>query len=646
MILLVVVLLLSIYFAHQSNSVIASEKQLPLIPVHSNIKIPQATHRPAETSDVLFEDDFNTVPLGFNTSLWNLSIHSNPPITWEDEDRLILRAKPISYVILKSIIETGTNVIAEFNLTFSEGLCYFAVGWGDRVIDSSNEWQANLRLSQNGVFVDYWDNELCLVCYSNGERIAAPVENISLRTVHQFKMEWRTTLVKLFVDNEESVVISRRIPLIGLPFIITTSGHYERSEEDELCMEYVRVSSLSSYNLNYPCIDLIWPLNGSQLSHYDEIDFDLYGSDGVLIYSWNNNNNETIDAPWDISTPQTIGLHTLEVFARNALDIWNSTTYYFEIVQQTMVELCPEMRTSPLIDGDVNDREQGDSLVSIVRAMNENRHYEELTVYLSFWRQTIYIGIESKLADKWNSHLSILIDGNGDGKWNNEELAFLQDISITIGTPSSYGASSKIYSPAGLEISKSEFPGLMTASSMQSDKASFELLLDLTSVNGNASRGIGIGIIISRGGYESFFPTHLGYGTFSDLLVVKSTGITRIDPTISSLVMSGNILLVLLGLFGILYVISSRRRVTLESHLNDEELERIKTLLYSYDKISLDRLARLSGIEKKRVEKLVGILVSRGLADISIIEFEQGFIRELEESNNRGNNSKNGGELV
>ena len=644
-ILLAVILLLCAGPYHYNNSVISSEKLLSTIPVHQNNNVPIDTSINANTTHLLFDDEFNTMPFGLNTSLWNLTTHSNPPITWKDNEKLVLGAEPLSYVILNSTVKTGLNVAAELNLTFSEGLCYFGVGWSDRVINPSNDWQANLRCSYNGVFIDYWDKELCFVCYSNGERIATPVDNISFRTEHQYRIEWRSTLVKLFVDNVERAVISRRIPQKSLHFVIATSGHYETSGYDQLSLDYVRVSSLSSINLDQPNINLIWPMNGSQVSHYDFIDFDLRSWDGILLYSWDRSVNETIVAPWDLIVPQTLGLHRLQVFSKNLLGIWNSSVFSFEVVQQSMVRFCPEMKRTPLIDGIIEDNEKSDSSASNIFAMNENRDFEELSVYISFRGQTAYIGVESQLADRWNSRLSILIDGNGDGKWNSADPIGLQDIRVAVGTPSSYGSSLEVYSPDGSKISKSEYPGLVAASSVLNKKASFELLFNLTSVKGNASKGMGIGIIITRGGYESYFPAHLGYGIFSDLLIAKSSGITQPDSTFSFFMMGGIALLVLFGLFGGFYIASTRQKISLESNLNNEELDRIKTLLYSYDRISLDRLARLSGIDKNRVEKLVQKLVSRGLVDVSIIEFEQEFMRELQEFE-KGTDFKDGGEII
>lgn len=595
--------------------------------------------------DTLFEDEFNTIPLGFNTSLWNLSTHSNPPIGWEDGEWLVLRAEPLSYLILESSINTGTNVISEFNLTFTEGFSYFGVGWGDGILDPNSEWRANLRQSQNGIFIDYWDNELCLATYCGGKRVVAPVQKTDLKKEHLFRIEWQPTLVRLFIDNELNAQISRRIPQKSLPFIIATSGHYEFSKNDELRIEFLRISSIKNPNVNNPIINLIWPLNGSQMTSHDYVDLEITGSKDLIFYSWNGHTNETAVAPWDIKVPQDEGDYVLSVFAQDDSDAWNSETFSFKIVLQELFCIGPKMQMNPLVDGNIEFGEKQQSIKRSYVCMNENRYFEDIIMYLSFPAESIYVGVETELADKWNSRLSLLIDGDGDGVWDVDELNFPEDVRFTIGTPSSYGAFSKVFSPLGYEISNSLFPGSIAASSSDGGRSSFEFMFNLTSVQGNASRGIGIGLVISRGGYNSFFPAQLGYGISSDLVIVYCSGEYNPDPMDLFLVIGGSTFFSLVGLFGLIYVISTRRAVSLDTTFDDEDLERVKTILHSYDKISLDRLSRLVGLNPSRVRDLVEKLVKRGLTDITLIEFEEGFIRSLPESERRDNNPRIGGDF-
>ncbi|TFG31524.1 hypothetical protein EU527_12260 [Candidatus Thorarchaeota archaeon] len=598
----------------------------------------EPNHNIAETTELLLEDDFTSVPLGFDTSIWNLSTHSNPPVIWENQEWLVLEGEPISYSILKSVIETGTNVIAEFKITFTEGLSYFGIGWSDKILDSENEWQANFRLSQNAVLIDYWDNELCLVTYVNGSRIAAPVENLSLRNEHLFRLEWHSTLVKLLIDNEEKVVISRMIPQIPLPFIVAISGHHERSGSDQLAIDFVRVSPVSLIDLLQPEINLIWPINGSEITHHDSIDLDISGSIGQLFYSWDGQDNETIDTPWDFAVPKNIGTHKLEVFAKNILGVWSSRTYYFDVIQHQLVVTCPKMRGNPLIDGVINSDEQRQSAIILGNIMNENRDFEEMTMYISFPKESLYIGIETKLADRWNSRISLLLDGEGDSIWDADVTSLPNDICVTVGTPSSYGPLCEVFSPSGNKLSHSLFPGMIASSSADEYGSTIELLFNLANINGNATKGIGIGVVISRGGYDSFYPTYLGYDIFSELLIIRSSDVYNHNPLNLLYIVSGSTAVILIVIFSSLYVVSIKRAVSLNRTLDDDDLERLKTLLYSYDKISIDRLKRLLGFERSRVEKMVQKLVSRGLVDISVIEFEQGYIRDLPEFKKRSEN--------
>ncbi|TFG33558.1 hypothetical protein EU527_07790 [Candidatus Thorarchaeota archaeon] len=644
-ILLIVVILSGICPFYCGDYLIGDAQQHSLNHIQSLESMTQQYSHTADTDELLFEDNFTSIPLGFDISIWNLSTHSNPSITWENKEWSVLEAEPISYSILESVIETGYNVIAEFKITFTEGLCYFGIGWSDKILDSENEWQANLRLSQNAVFIDYWDNELCLVTYCNGNRIAAPVEHLSLRNEHEFRLEWHPTLVKLLIDNEEKVVISRMIPQISLPFIIATSGHHERSGSDRLAIDFVKVSSVSSIDLLQPEINLIWPLNGSEITHHDYIDLEIRGSIGQLFYSWDGQDNETIDAPWDFAAPNQIGTHKLEVFTENILGVWSSKTYYFGVFQHQLIMTCPKMRGSPLIDGVINSGEQQQSAIILGNIMNENRDFEEMTMYISFPEESLYIGIETKLPDRWNSRISLLIDGDGDNIWDADVTLVPEDICVTVGTPSSYGSLCEVFSASGNKLSNSLFPGMIASSSADEHGSTIELLFNLTNINGNATKGIGIGIVISRGGYDSFYPAYLGYGIFSELLIIRSSDVYNPNSLNLLYTVSGSVAVLLIVIFISLYVVSTKRAVSLNKTLDDDDLERVKTLLYSYDKISIDRLTRLLGFDRSLVEKLVRKLVSRGLVDISIIEFEQGYIRNLSEFKKGSEKGNDGGEV-
>ncbi|MBN2228581.1 MAG: hypothetical protein JW779_03235 [Candidatus Thorarchaeota archaeon] len=585
----------------------------------------------SETGNELFEDNFTSIPLGFNISLWNISTQSDPPIIWEDGEWLVLEAEPLTYSILKSVTNVGSNVIAEFNITYTEGLCYFGIGWGDRLVDSSSNWRSNLRQSENGVFIDYWDNELCLVTYCNGERVAAPIHNLTLNREHVFTIEWRSTLVRLFIDNQVRGTISRRIPQNPLPFVITTSGHYETSKKDQLRINCVKVSYLTIPCSTRPSIELVWPMNQSQITTHDSIDFDVINSNGVLLYSWNKQDNATTNSPWDIPVISSLGSAILEVFVESESSIWNSMTLQYEIVHDKSSFMCPMMRQNPIIDGiiDVNEKQQTNEL--FCKCMNENRETEDITIHFGFPEGLFYIGIDSEIADKWNSRISVLIDADGDSIWDVDISTLFQDIRISVGTPSAFAAYTGIYTPLGQELSNIQFPRLTMASSNTVDGLSAEFILNLECLNGNATSGIGIGVILSRGGYDSVYPSHLSYGCYSNLILIQNSGVYNPDFVSQFIIVSGSTIISLVAVFGVVRTIIAQRSISLHRNLDDEYLERIKVLLYSYDRISIERLTQLTGIEKKKVIELVRKLIDRGFEDINVIQVEQDIIRNLTE---------------
>lgn len=624
--LVLLLLVCPVLFGNYSPRITERDQILPIIqPLRKHV----TNSFENSTEEILLEDQFRSDPLGFNTSLWNLTRHSNPSIKWEYKDWLGFEVKSIAYAILKSHIEFGINSIAEFNFTFTEGHCYFGIGWADKIIREGNEWITNMRSAQNGVFIDYWDNELCFVTYYNGKRIATVIDNVTLSQEHLFRIEWYSTYVRLLIDNHEESIISRRIPQLSLPFIITASSHYDTFGNDTLLLNFVKLSSLSNLIPHEPQIDLLWPENGAEITKYDSIDFNVAGSDGVLWFSWNDEGNSTIGAPWDITIPSILGASVLHTYACNLSGDWISREFQFDIVERESVHICPMMLKDPLIDGNIEANEkQGCSKIAC-QSMDENRDCEKITIYVAFPKGSLYIGVISTLKDKWNSRVSLLIDGNGDGRWDIDEETFPEDIRITVGTPGAFGAYTGIYSPLESEISNALFTGLTMASSQDHITSSAEFTLDLACINANATLGIGIGIVISRGGFDSFFPTHLSYGLFSDLLIIQDSGIANPNPMNQVLIMSGSTVFLLAVLFGLAYVLMTHRAISLDRHLDDEELERVKTLLYSYERISIERLAKITGSDSIKVTKMVNKLVERGLVDISISKGDHEFIRSL-----------------
>jgi hypothetical protein len=153
-----------------------------------------------ELGDIVLYDEFTSGSLGFNSSLWTYTTYGGPTMTWMDDEVLVLNSEMFTQVTLESTIETGPETVAEFDIRFSNGHSYFAIGWADETIDPVNEWVSNFRVCQNGVFIDYWDGELFLVTYSDGNRFVTELPEIDFTAQHHFSLMWGESLSQVITD--------------------------------------------------------------------------------------------------------------------------------------------------------------------------------------------------------------------------------------------------------------------------------------------------------------------------------------------------------------------------------------------------------------------------------------------------------------
>jgi hypothetical protein len=562
-----------------------------------------------EFGEHVMSDEFVSAPFGFNSSLWTLTTHQNPTLTWTDGESLVLNSEMFKFATLESLVETGPGVIVEFNASFTKGQSYFGIGWADEYQDSQDEWISNLRVCQNGVFIDYWDKDLFLVTYRDGRRVAIGISNINITEEHQYTLVWSESLVRVCIDDIEHATSSMHIPSVDLPLIITTSGHHYRVGHDQLIIDRIAIYTRELSQLyTYPRISLLWPENTSTVFSYDEIDLEIEGELGVGYYSWDGEANSTFLAPWDIKVPTVQGLHNLEVCAENAEGGWSSAYLEFTVIIEELSLSTPDLRLEPLIDGIVSGEEQR-VLTKVQSSLRgEDRIEIPFVLYLGYFNESLYIAAVTTLQDRYHSSISLFVDGEGNGIWGDSELGSeIHDICITSPTPRA--GSVGTITQKGHEVNP---VGVVYDCGLNEAGVTAEFLIPVDSVGGNSSLGLGIGIVVSHGGFNSYYPAGISLNEMSALLIIKSSGL------ISTVLMDGVILTLgavgcLLIVAGYISVRTKRPHSPIEERLADEQLERIRILLHSHPEISIDRLALLANTDTVTVKTSIDMLVERNL---------------------------------
>ena len=147
---LILVLIAMLFLSNMPTSVSASDTT-PSYSDSQNIYSTSLGGISDNLGDLIFSEDFQIGPFGFNESQWNLITINNPSLAWMNENRLDMWGERFKSAVLKSSQLFGPSITAEINVSFTLGSCYFCIGWCDDWRDEQHDWIANGRECKNGV---------------------------------------------------------------------------------------------------------------------------------------------------------------------------------------------------------------------------------------------------------------------------------------------------------------------------------------------------------------------------------------------------------------------------------------------------------------------------------------------------------------
>ncbi|MFX1416715.1 MAG: hypothetical protein ACFFC0_07870 [Promethearchaeota archaeon] len=502
----------------------------------------------------------------------------------------------------------NNGVIVDMSFSYSLGVSYFSIGWCDEWRDKGSEWRIDFRQCNNGVFIDYWDDALFLVSYLDGERTVAPIRDVDLTGIRNFRIAWISSLVILEVDGESIAFISKNVPLGPLPFSIAISNHRHVQAGDNLVLDYVRLYRYDRTPKPFdPQIVHLWPNNGSSVFMDDTVDFHLLGASGPLYYSWDDEGYVPVDSPWDVPVPELNGDHTLHLKATNDGLHWSTGRFVFYVRDYPPILEAGSMSRTPLIDGLFDSDDTSGATQFEITLRNECREEVAVSIALGFTESHFYVALESPVADTYHSRATVYFDGNADGLWSDNS----SDACVTCPSPSGDAVYDKVEEPQGTSVISRSPEGFARASATQDDGVFYEFMVSHSTLGINISRGIGLGIRISHGGINFALP-RMDSLPNSSPLVVKNDGVLTAPSSI--LYRLSVVVVITLGVVvgAIGNLLMKRETFSLEQTLRNERLERVKLLLFSHERISVDRVSRMIGSDSEETESLIVELLSRG----------------------------------
>jgi hypothetical protein len=553
-----------------------------------------------------FVEEFHSSPLGYNSSQWNLIAINDPSISWTGGEQLDLWGESYSSAILRSRTLFGPGVILELNVSFTQGTCYTLFGWCDEWQDEESEWIASGRQCENGVFIDCWDGELFLVTYCEGERSVTGIEGHEGNGWQMLQMEWTESIVRLEIGESPAAFVSQTIPNTQLPLTFIVSGHHDEAEPGRLSMESLHLYEFERNDTSTdPEITLLWPENNSVVYPFDLIDFEVRGSKNNLTFSWEKSHTYRVESPWDIRVPYIItgGMNSypvsldLSVEAESAEGNHTSLTFSFQVIDHDPSFNARFMYDKPVVDGIVDQNEM--SLTSQYNAtfLNECNRKVNVDMFIGHTSDSLYIALESPIPDSYHSRATLLLDADADREWTINSA----DFGITVASPSAdniytyvFGATNELH------------PGLVYDSLEDDGSVTYEFVIPLNCLKSDGNEGISFGIQLSHGGYDLAFPSrNLTY-------FVNSLFLLNPAFDIGQTINIGCVLLFTCMIVAVPIYLSRKGTFTFEQRLHDENLERIKILLLSYQRLDIARLARMMNMELHIVAPLVEELIAHG----------------------------------
>ena len=585
--------------------------------------------RPQDSVGLIY-DDFSNAPEGYDESIWNLDLLNASSVGWEEDELLVLDVSSYRHTALVSELTAGPNVIvipeyapiaipalglvAEFDLSFSQGDCYFGVGWSD--IDTSESAVSfNLRFSQYGVFLDYYDGRLYLCSYNDGQRSITPVQSQSLDTMNSYRLVWTDSLVYVEVDGVVSSCLTTNIPTVILPFMLAVSGAHYRCGADRLVVDTVDIYThgTPSYFLG-PEVLLVWPQNKSTVQPSDVVRFNLYGSDEYLTYTWDDGPSTAIEWPWQVPVPTTPGVHNLEVLVWNYTGGWITKDFTFTIQTTGPTLQGQELVNPPILDGTIETWESEMAYDNPVTLLREDGMIHPIDVAIGFWNDSLYLGVYTNAIAGLTTRLDLLIDADADGEWFTEQSSTKPDFRLSMGSPEYETDENGIWFSDGTRASRERYENIILESATQNSFLMIEFLIPLNNVT---TDGLSFGISLSHGGMISHLVTDSDDDQGSTMVEIEYTNQPVNYTTLYLyLIPIGAVILVAVSI-----VVLRRPKVRVSPHLTleDEHVERLRTLILSYPRISLNRLRTMTGFDSKTFDRSLEILVDKGLVDIQIL---------------------------
>jgi hypothetical protein len=361
----------------------------------------------------------------------------------------------------------------------------------------------------------------------------------------------------------------------------------------------------------------MWPQNNSHIRASDEIKLKLFGAAFELSYSWNLGGWYSISEPWNIQIPNQPGLHQLDVEVLNFTGGKTSATYWFTVEEVVNQLEGYELLNNPSIDGLVDVQETSEAERNHITFLQEDGTVSPADLYVGFQNNSVYFGLETQILDSQYTSIELYFDTNGDGSWSTNAQSVQQDFVVCLSAPSTPNDLSGIWSAEGVELEETT-SNVSYAISTKNSYLTCEFNLNIDSFSFMNSVSSNIAIRIIQGGILAEFPNFQQNGDILDFAIVTHLGQRPIVQDFSGLFLVSGF-----ALFGAAAFVFWRSRITSSDPnqiLGEERLERVRVLVTSYPRSTIEDLRDMSGLSTEDFDYALANLIDSEIITAEITE--------------------------
>ncbi|MGY5878888.1 MAG: hypothetical protein RTV31_01500 [Candidatus Thorarchaeota archaeon] len=568
----------------------------------------------------VLQDDFDALP-GYNSSLWDLESFENGSVSWVEGQYLNMSVGKHSFRTLssKDVFSAGHEVTIRMSMREDEAIV--CVGFTNTT--ATTGW--NYLFYNDSLYFEEAQNTMLL-----GRKIGNP----DVRTVkilsgfdqsefHTYRLVWNSSVAIAYVDGIRLGAIGGEMPAGPLHFKIAITEYRNQITDGWFCIDSIRIQEHDSLiDENPPFITLNGPVNNSMNLGGEPIEVVPVGSDGQLYWSWDGAVNETGTEPYDITLPEAEGLHTLDVYCKDAYgyEYWDHVQYTYTTMVTPPIISAAWCAVAPTIDGVVQSGEWPIQSKSMIEFLGDYGVSREVEIYLGCDNSFVYVGFNSSVPSGHDSRAAVILNGRTDGSYQGNNETPIITAYYTKGSPQAwegYDELKYIWEEEGVarELKLEPTPsGFLSLSSEQELNVHYEFRFPLEELDVGPGSTISISLMLfptGMGVHNLFYPIATPWDNASKLAHLA------LPAAPDTLLLQGVLAVGAIGLVSIaLYIGWTRRRVgTQVLEADSEQIQRIRSIMESYEKIGVDRLSQMTNLSDSEVKEIVTYLIEHKKVD-------------------------------